>query len=162
MGSPVLRSALGIAASAAIAACGGAADGPPPLEPAVDCLGAEECFQLGQEAEDAAAGEETIDQKYARVASYYEAACQDDHAGACIHLARQLAMGMGVAQDQEGAVSRFERACDLGSAEGCAELAGMIERGWGIAPDRAAALALYEEACDAGHNMSCHDAKRLR
>ncbi len=165
MGIRVLR-VFAIAAAMGLllalgAACGNTISATPQLQ--VDCVEADECFKIGALAEnEPAIPDASKNDKYARAAAHFDAACELDHALACMRGSMIHWLGPSpVAQDLAKSVTMMERSCELEHHEGCGRLGDMYENGWGVQPSRARALALFQQACASGYQMACFDAKRL-
>ena len=88
-------------------------------------------------------------------ATYYERACQQEHAPACASLGILRAEGQGGARDEAAAAELFDRACQLGDANGCFNLGTLYYDGTGVAKDHERAFHLFEQACNAGKAAGC-------
>ena len=127
------------------------------------CFDADECFRIGAraEAEPPNPDSSRADQ-HARAVTYFDAACDLDHAKACVRGSMIHWIGPSpVTQDPEKSFSMMQRSCELNHAEGCGRLGTMYDNGSAVQPSRVRALELYKEACTGGYPRACADANRL-
>ena len=165
MGIRVVRTSAFAAALGLVLALGSACENRISATPLaqVDCLDADECFAIGAAAEDEPALPDAAkNDKYARAAAHFDAACELDHAAACMRGAMIYWLGPSpLAQDLAKSVAMMERSCELEYPEGCSRLGDIYENGWGVKPSPARALELYKQACEGGYRIACSEAKRL-
>lgn len=81
------------------------------------------------------------------------------HAGepdACMHLARKLMRGRGVARDYERALQLFDTAARAGDADALYMLGKCYLKGVGCAKDPAGGVSCLETAAQRGHAAAAH------
>jgi hypothetical protein len=94
---------------------------------------------------------------------WFEHACGQGDALACINLGNHLADGHGVPRDDSRAVVAYEKACTLGHLPGCTNEAIMVMQGLGAPIDYSRAEELFAKACGEGRGeaMACFNAGLL-
>lgn len=129
----------------------------------VDCIDADECFEIGALAEaEPSVPDASKNDEYARAVAHFDAACELDHAAACMRGSMIYWLGPSpLEQDLAKSVAMMERSCELEYPEGCSRLGDIYENGWGVKPSPARALELYQQACEGGYQIACFEAKRL-
>jgi len=81
------------------------------------------CFTINTTflyADDFADAQIAYSQKeYTKAAKYYQKACKQKNAKACLKLADLYDIGLGIAMDESKALYYFKEACKLGDEDGC-------------------------------------------
>lgn len=85
-----------------------------------------------------------------RAVQWYQAAAEQDHAGALFVMGRLTASGEGVGRNPQKAVEYYEQALALGYAEAGFYLGLMFHAGLGVQKDLSQAIQYYQAAADQG------------
>jgi TPR repeat protein len=108
-------------------------------------------------------GDENTARDFTAAAEFYQQACEDQEARACLEYASQLARGIGLRHDPEAAATRVtpqavrevEERCKYGEGRSCTLLASIYIVGVGMPADPEKGFELLEEACEIGDGPGC-------
>ncbi|MEO1271295.1 MAG: protein kinase, partial [Myxococcota bacterium] len=88
-------------------------------------------------------------------ATSFQAACDKEHAPACLRLGVMFEQGKHTERDVEQAATLYRTACRLEEPEACNRVGVMYEHGTGLEQNNRKAFKAYSESCKGGYALGC-------